>query len=101
MVAMLRNCGEAPESSACDSTAYCCLTSAFQARSLLRTMRADAQAAVGQLLDLVQRKRVDIDQPGRVLDAELHQVDQRRAPGDEFARVAPAASALSTLEALT
>ena len=45
---------------------------------------ADAEAAIGQLLDLVEREQVDIDQGLRRLHIQLHQVDQRGAAGDEL-----------------
>jgi hypothetical protein len=43
--------------------------------------RADAHAAVGERLDAGQRQRIDVDEDGRPLDVELHQVDERRAAG--------------------
>ena len=44
---------------------------------------ADAQAAIGRLLDLAQRQAADVDQVRRLLDVELHQVEQVGAAGDE------------------
>ena len=45
--------------------------------------RADLQAAVGRRFDLVERQTVDVEQPRRRFDVQLHQVEQRRAAGDE------------------
>ena len=52
----------------------------------IRHERADAQAASGSLLDLVERQARDVDQPGRALDVLFHQVDQIGAACDEFRR---------------
>ena len=38
--------------------------------------RADAQAPFRGVLDLVQRETADIDDTGRRLDLELHQIEQ-------------------------
>jgi hypothetical protein len=46
--------------------------------------RADPQAAVASVLDLVERQTRDVDQPRRARDVLLHQVDQIGAAGDEF-----------------
>jgi hypothetical protein len=43
---------------------------------------ADPQATAGQLLDRVVREPGDVDEAVRRLDAELHQVDQVRAPAE-------------------
>ena len=45
--------------------------------------RADPQPAVGQPLDLGQRQVIDVDHLLRLLDVELHQVEQGGAAGDE------------------
>ena len=41
-------------------------------------------AAVRRRLDLVEREAVDVDQMHRLLDLELHQVEQVGAAGDEL-----------------
>src|SRR5258708_21517809 len=46
--------------------------------------RADPQAAVFRLLDLIEREMSDVDQSRRACDILLHQVDQVGATGDEF-----------------
>jgi hypothetical protein len=46
--------------------------------------RADTQAAIRRLLDLVERQAVDIDQARRRLDLQLHQVEQIGPAGDDF-----------------
>jgi len=48
--------------------------------------RADLQAAVGELLHLVERKPVDVDDQLGALDVELHEVEQGGAAGDEANR---------------
>ena len=53
------------------------------ARSLLRTRRADPQPAVPARLDPVERQPGDVDEQGRRLDAEPHQVDEVRAAAEE------------------
>jgi hypothetical protein len=45
---------------------------------------ADAQAAIGRRLDLVEREAVDVDEVGRRFDLQLHQVEQVGAAGDEL-----------------
>jgi hypothetical protein len=49
--------------------------------------RPDPQAAA-LVLDLVQRQAGDVDQPARLLDLVLHQVDQVGTAGDEACAVA-------------
>ena len=44
---------------------------------------ANLQPAVRRCFDLVERQTVDVDQPHRRFDVQLHQIDQRRAAGDE------------------
>src|SRR5882757_9789894 len=44
---------------------------------------SDDESAVGRRLDLVERKNVDVDDLFGALDVELHQVNQRRATGNE------------------
>ena len=46
--------------------------------------RADAQAAVGRRLDLVERQPVHVDEVRGRLDLELHQVEQVGSAGDEL-----------------
>ena len=46
--------------------------------------RADAQTPFRCVLDLVERKTVDIDEPGRSLDLKLHQIEQVRSACDEL-----------------
>ena len=46
--------------------------------------RADAQAAVGGVLDPVERQTVDVDEVCGRLDLDLHQVEQVGAAGEEF-----------------
>src|SRR6516162_8242089 len=46
--------------------------------------RGDPQAAVPRLLDLVERKMGDVDQPRWARDILLHEIDQVGAPSDEF-----------------
>ena len=50
---------------------------------------ANAQTPFGRRLDLVERQAVHIDQMGRRLDLELHQVEQVGAAGDEAAARRP------------
>ena len=50
----------------------------------VRHQRPDEKAAVQSLLDVLQRQLRDVDQPGRVLDIVLHQVDQIGAARDEL-----------------
>ena len=85
MVAMLRSCGDAPESSAFERTTNCWRTVLFQARSLLRTSCADAETAVGERLDAVEGQGVDVNDGGWLENVELHQIDERGASGDEGA----------------
>src|SRR5262245_44096328 len=47
-------------------------------------MCTDAEPAVSGLFDLPERQPADVDQAIRVLDLELHQVEQVRAPADEL-----------------
>src|SRR5438309_191587 len=44
---------------------------------------ADLQAAVRSWFDLVERQTVNVEDPGRGLDVQFHQVDERRSPSDE------------------
>jgi hypothetical protein len=46
--------------------------------------RADAEPAIGSVLNLVEGKPGDIDQLRWPLDVHLHKIDQIRAPGDEL-----------------
>ena len=46
--------------------------------------RADAQAALRRLFDLVERQPVDVDQHRWRLDLQLHQVEQIGAAGNDF-----------------
>ena len=46
--------------------------------------RANAQAALRGVLDLVQRKAIDVDEFYRSLDLQLHQVEQVRSACDEL-----------------
>ena len=39
--------------------------------------RANRQAAVGKRFDFVERQPIDVDQRLRLLDIQLHQIDQR------------------------
>ena len=50
----------------------------------VRRLGADPQPAVRQLLDLLQRQAADVDQVRRLLDLELHQVEQVGAAADEL-----------------
>lgn len=43
----------------------------------------DDQAAVGAGLDTIKRKNINVDDLMWTLDVELHEIDQRSAPGDE------------------
>ena len=45
--------------------------------------RTDREAAVRRRFDFVERQALDIDEILRLLDVELHQVDQRCPAGDE------------------
>ncbi len=53
-------------------------------------LSADAQSAVRQLIDTAKRQPADIDQMGRTLDLELHEIEQVRSAADET-RARPAA----------
>jgi hypothetical protein len=44
---------------------------------------ANLQPAVGCCFDLVERQPVDVDDPRWRFDVQLHQIQQRRAAGDE------------------
>jgi hypothetical protein len=44
---------------------------------------ADDQAAIGAGLDAIERKNINVDDLTWPLDVELHEIDQRSAPGDE------------------
>ncbi len=45
--------------------------------------RADAEAAVRRRLDRGERQTAHVDESRRPLDVELHEVEKRRAAGDE------------------
>src|ERR1700722_19616345 len=44
---------------------------------------SDDKAAIGAGLDAIERKNVNVDDLAWALDVELHEVNQRSAPGDE------------------
>ena len=44
---------------------------------------ADLQPTVRSGFDRVERQTVDVNHPRRRFDVQLHQVDERRAAGDE------------------
>ena len=52
------------------------------ARSLLRAMAPILKPSV-VVFDFVERDTVHVDELGRSLDSELHQIDQQRSAGDE------------------
>ena len=45
--------------------------------------RTDLQPAAGRRFDLVEAEAIDVDQLRGRFDVQLHQIDQRRAAGDE------------------
>ena len=51
---------------------------------MLRTKRANAHPAIREVLDLVQREAIHIDEMRRTFDLELHEIEQVGAARDEF-----------------
>jgi len=45
--------------------------------------RSDLQPALANRLDLVEPQAIDVDEPRRLFDVQLHQIDQRGATGEE------------------
>src|SRR5216683_557482 len=61
-----------------------CLDARVIGEIAIGNQRADPQAAVLRLLDLVERQMRDVDEPRWTRNILLHQVDQVGTPGDEF-----------------
>ena len=51
---------------------------------MIAAQQADAQPAIGRGFDPGERQAADVDQVRRLLDLQLHQVEQVRAAGDEL-----------------
>ena len=100
VVAMLRNCGEAPERSASESTGYDFFTSSFHARSEFRTIAPIRRPPSGSFSILSSGSRLMSTKVFGVSTSQLHQVDQRGAAGDKLRLAAPLARAFSMLASL-
>ncbi len=84
MDALLRSCPEAPASERLGEHRVARAHPGVGGRVGVRRLGADPQSAVRQLLDRPERQAADVDQVGRPLDLELHQVEQIGAAADEL-----------------
>ena len=82
-VARLRSWPEAPASSASLRTRVALADQRVRGEVGVADGGADAQLAVLRLLDRVEREPGHVDEPLRLGDAELHQVDEVRAAAEE------------------